>query len=126
MLPRPSVQRAARGATSGFTTAVVREKAALETPRQFQQLINEVDELLARLDDEHSPQLDELRSRVEATMSQAKSALRKQGQSTASQVRHYAGVADDYITGYPRMAFASGILLGVVLGFIAASARARD
>ena len=105
---------------------MVREKAALETPRQFQQLINEVDELLARLDDEHSPQLDELRSRVEATMSQAKSALRKQGPSTASQVRHYAAVADDYIRGYPRMAFASGILLGVVLGFIAASARARD
>lgn len=98
----------------------------METPRKFQQLVSDVDELLARLDDEHSPQLDELRSRVEATMSQAKSVLRNQGQSTAAQVRHYAGVADDYITGYPRMAFASGILIGAVLGFIAASARSHD
>jgi ElaB/YqjD/DUF883 family membrane-anchored ribosome-binding protein len=98
----------------------------LNTPRQFQQLITDVEELLARLDDEHGPQFDKLRDRIEATMSQAKDALTKQGNSTAAQVRQYAGIADDYITGYPRAAFASGILIGAVLGFLAASARSRD
>ena len=98
----------------------------METPRKFKQLIDDVEELLARLDDEHSPQLDKLRERVEATMSEAKSALTKQGTSAAAQVRHYAGIADDYITGYPRAAFASGILLGAALGFLIASARSGD
>jgi ElaB/YqjD/DUF883 family membrane-anchored ribosome-binding protein len=94
----------------------------LETPRQFRQLINDVEELLARLDDEHSPQIDDLRKRLEATVS----ALNERGRSTAAQVRHYAGVADDYITGYPRTAFASGILIGGLLGFLLASLRSSD
>jgi ElaB/YqjD/DUF883 family membrane-anchored ribosome-binding protein len=98
----------------------------LEAPRKFQQLITDVEELLAGLDDEHSPQLERLRERVETTMSQAKSALTKRGKSTTAQVRHYAGVADDYITGYPRAAFASGILIGAVLGFLVASTRSSD
>jgi hypothetical protein len=41
-------------------------------------------------------------------------------------VRQYAGMADDYITGYPRAAFASGILLGAVVGFLVASVRSSD
>lgn len=94
----------------------------LETPRRFQQLITDVEELLARLDDEHSPQLDQLRNRIEATVS----TLNRHSQSTAAQVRHYAGMADDYITGYPRTAFASGILIGGLLGFLLASARSSD
>lgn len=106
------------------------EKASLNTSRKFQQLITDVEELLARLDDEHGPQFDQLRDRIEATMSQAKAALTKGGSSTATQVRQYAGMADDYITGYitgyPRIAFTSGILIGTVLGFLAATARARD
>ena len=93
---------------------------------KLHQLLTDVEELLARLDDEHSPQLDKLRARVEATMSEAKSALTKQAESTGAQVRHYAGIADDYITGYPRTAFASGILLGAALGFLIASARSGD
>ena len=98
----------------------------MNTSRKFQQLITDVEELLDRLDDEHGPQFDKLRGRIEATMSQAKAALTKQGNSTAAQVRQWPGIADDYITGYPRTAFASGILLGAVLGFLAATARSRD
>ncbi|MEO7206195.1 MAG: DUF883 family protein [Steroidobacteraceae bacterium] len=94
----------------------------METPRQFQQLITDVEELLARLDDEHSPYLDDLRKRLEATVF----ALSQSGRSTAAQVRRYAGMADGYITGYPRAAFASGILIGGLLGFLLASARSSD
>jgi ElaB/YqjD/DUF883 family membrane-anchored ribosome-binding protein len=96
------------------------------TSQKFQRLITDVEELLARLDDEHGPQLNQLRDRIEATMSQAKAALTRQGSSTAAQVRQYAGIADDYITGYPRTAFASGILIGAVLGFLVATARSGD
>jgi ElaB/YqjD/DUF883 family membrane-anchored ribosome-binding protein len=98
----------------------------LNNSQKFEQLVSDVEELLARLDDEHGPQLDKLRDRVEATMAEAKSALTKQGRSTAAQVRRYAGLADDYITGYPRTAFASGILIGAAFGFLIASARSVD
>jgi ElaB/YqjD/DUF883 family membrane-anchored ribosome-binding protein len=101
-------------------------KPSLNNSQKFQQLVTDVEELLASLDDEHSPQFEELRDRVEATISQAKSALTKHGNATVSQVRHYAGIADDYITGYPRTAFASGILIGAALGFLIASARSSD
>jgi ElaB/YqjD/DUF883 family membrane-anchored ribosome-binding protein len=94
--------------------------------QKFQQLATDVEELLARLDDEHSPQFEQLRKRVEATIEQARSAVGKQGRSTAAQVRHYAGLADYYITGYPRTAFASGILIGGLLGFLIASVRSSD
>jgi ElaB/YqjD/DUF883 family membrane-anchored ribosome-binding protein len=94
----------------------------MKTPRKLKQLITDVEDLLAGLNDEHGPEVEEMRSRVEETISQAKRALSKQGRTTAAQVKQYAGMADDYITGYPRMAFASGILIGGVLGFLAASA----
>ncbi len=74
---------------------------------------------MARLDDEHSPQLDQLRDRIETTVS----ALNDRGRNTAAQVRRYAGAAGDYITGYPKAAFASGILIGGLLGYLLASAR---
>jgi ElaB/YqjD/DUF883 family membrane-anchored ribosome-binding protein len=102
------------------------EKKPLDAPRQFQQLTADVEELLARLDDEHGPQLGELRARVEETLSQAQAALAKQGKTAAAQVRHYAGMADDYISGYSRTAFASGILIGAAFGFLVASARSSD
>ena len=94
--------------------------------RNFQQLVTDVEELLASLDDEHSPRFEELRDRVEATISQAKAALSRHSNATISQVRHYAGIADDYITGYPRTAFASGILIGAALGFLIESARSAE
>jgi ElaB/YqjD/DUF883 family membrane-anchored ribosome-binding protein len=98
------------------------ENPRLERSRKFQQLIDDVEELLARLDDEHSPQIDDLRRRLEATVS----ALNEQGRSTAAQLKHYAEIADGYITGYPRTSFASGILIGGLLGFLLASVRSRD
>jgi ElaB/YqjD/DUF883 family membrane-anchored ribosome-binding protein len=99
---------------------------SVKAPPKIHQLITDVEELLERLDDEHSSQLDELRGRVEETLSQTKAVLTKRGKRTAAQVRQYAGMADDYITGNPRMAFASGILIGAVLGYLVASARSDD
>jgi ElaB/YqjD/DUF883 family membrane-anchored ribosome-binding protein len=59
-------------------------------------------------------------------MSQAKGSLRQHGNAAASKLRGYAGMADDYITGYPRTAFTSGIFIGAVLGFLVASLRSSD
>ncbi|HEX3950979.1 MAG TPA: DUF883 family protein [Steroidobacteraceae bacterium] len=73
--------------------------------RQFQQLINDVEELLARLEDEHSPQLDDLHRRLETAVAKAKSTLHKRVRSAG---------------------FTSGILVGGLLGFLLASIRSSD
>jgi ElaB/YqjD/DUF883 family membrane-anchored ribosome-binding protein len=98
----------------------------LNTAQQFQQLISEVEELLERLDDEHGPQLSQLLAQVEKTMSQAKIALTQQAKSAASQIRQYVGRTDGYVRRHPRTVFASGILIGTLLGFLVASARSSD
>ena len=98
----------------------------MKAPRQFKRLITDVEELLAELNDEHGYEVEELRRRVEETLSQAKSALRSNSKTTVAQVARYAGIADDYITGYPRTAFASGILIAAALGFLVSSARSSD
>ena len=122
---RPCMTTRAAPPSARLLPSKKRERHPLNNSRKFQQLATDVEELLARLDDEHSPQLDKLRDRVEATLSEVKSTLTNQGKSTAAQVRRYAGMADDYITGYPRTAFASGILIGAALGFLIASAHSR-
>jgi ElaB/YqjD/DUF883 family membrane-anchored ribosome-binding protein len=98
----------------------------MKTSRKFKQLITDVEELLTELSDEHGPEVEEMRERVEETISLAKRAISKQGKTAAAQVRQYAGMADDYITGYPRTAFASGILIGGIAGFLVASVRSDD
>ena len=85
--------------------------------RHLSELINDVEELLAELSDEHSPQIDELRNRIEDTLGSAKPA--------AARVRRYARAVDDYITGYPRLGFLTGLLIGGGLVHLAAQFRSK-
>lgn len=82
-------------------------------------LINDVEELLAELGDQRSPEIDEMRIRVEDTIGFAKRAIANQRKSGAARLRHYAGSVDSYITSYPRLGFLTGILVGGMMGYIA-------
>ena len=79
--------------------------------RHLSDLIKDVNELLAVLSDEHGAQIDELRSRIKDTIGSV---------SPMHRVRRYAGAVDDYITGYPRLGFLTGLLLGGVIVYVAA------
>jgi gas vesicle protein len=83
--------------------------------RHLSELINDVEELLAELSDEHSPQIDELRNRIKDTIRSVRPAV--------ARVRRYAGAVDDYITGYPRLGFLTGLLIGGVIVYMAALIR---
>jgi hypothetical protein len=86
--------------------------------RHLNELINDVEELLAELSDGHSPQIDELCNRIKDTIGSVRPAV--------ARVRRYAGAVDDYITGYPRLGFLTGLLLGGVIVHVAAHIRPKN
>ena len=86
--------------------------------RHLTDLINDVEELLAELSDEHGPQIDELRNRITDTIGSVRPAV--------GRVRRYAGAVDDYITGYPRLGFLTGLLIGGAIVYVAAHIRSKN
>ena len=86
--------------------------------RTLNNLINDVEELLTELDDEHGPHIDELRMRIVQTIGSAKRAIASQRTGVVARIGHYAGSVDDYITGFPRLGFFTGILLGGMVVYV--------
>lgn len=86
--------------------------------RALNQLVGNVEELLAELSDERGPQMAELRMRVEETIASAKRAIASQRTSVVARIGHYAGSVDDYITGFPRLGFITGILVGGMIVYV--------
>jgi ElaB/YqjD/DUF883 family membrane-anchored ribosome-binding protein len=86
--------------------------------RHLNELISDVEELLAELGDEHGPQIDELRNRIKDTIGSVRPAV--------ARVRRYAGAVDDYITGYPRLGFLTGLLIGGMIVYVAGNIRPKN
>ena len=86
--------------------------------RALSKLVNDVEELLAELSDEHGAEMDELRTRVAQTIDSAKRALESQRTGVVARVGHYAGSVDDYITGFPRLGFLTGVLVGGMIVYV--------
>src|SRR5277367_143121 len=86
--------------------------------RALDKLVDDVEELLAQLSDDHSPQMDELRSRIAQTIGSTKRAIASQRSSVVARIGHYAGSVDDYITGFPRLGFVTGILVGGMIVYL--------
>ena len=88
-------------------------------------LVNEVEVLLAELQDEYGPEVQELRDRVEDSIRAAKRAIRQEGKSVTARVGQYAKSADRYINDYPRLAFLSGALIFGLIGYLAGATSRR-
>ena len=86
--------------------------------RALSTLVNDVEELLAELSDEHGPQMDELRMRIAQTIGSANRAIESQRRSVVARIGHYAGSVDDYITGFPRLGFLTGMLVGGLIMYM--------
>jgi ElaB/YqjD/DUF883 family membrane-anchored ribosome-binding protein len=86
--------------------------------RAMRNLINDVEELLAELGDAHGPHIDELRMRLLQTIESAKRAIASQRTSTLARLGRFAGSVDHYITGFPRLGFATGILVGGMIVYL--------
>jgi ElaB/YqjD/DUF883 family membrane-anchored ribosome-binding protein len=86
--------------------------------RTLNNLINDVEKLLKELDDEHDPHIDELRMRIRQTIGRAKRAIPSQRTGVVARIGHYAVSMDDYITGFPRLGFLTGILVGGMIVYV--------
>ena len=102
------------------------EYFCMNTSKKLTQLVIDVEELLAALSNEHSPEVKELRDQVEDAIASAKHAIATQGKSATARLAHYAGSVDDYITQYPRLAFATGALIGSVIGYVAGLTSSKE
>jgi len=90
-------------------------------------LVNDVEELLSELKDEHGPEVQELRHRVEDALAPAKRAIYQQSNNATARIGRYASTVDGYINDYPRMAFLTGACIFGTVGYLAGTmARDRD
>lgn len=96
----------------------------MNTEKTLNELTDEVQHLLLLLDQHPSPEIDELRPRIEKTLASAKRAIRKSGVS--ARIGRYAASLDQYVTGYPRLGFVTGLLLGGAMVHLAGMLRIDD
>jgi ElaB/YqjD/DUF883 family membrane-anchored ribosome-binding protein len=87
----------------------------MKDSKQLDSLIQDVEELIATLADDQSPQVRELKRRVQ----DAVDSLEAQRKSAARRIRRYAASVDRYITGYPRLGFATGVVVGGLIVYAA-------
>jgi ElaB/YqjD/DUF883 family membrane-anchored ribosome-binding protein len=87
----------------------------MKQAQDLETLINDVKELLAQLSEEEQPAIKELRARIEDAIDSTKHAR----ESTTRRIGRYATSVDNYITGYPRLGFVTGLVLGGVIVYAA-------
>jgi ElaB/YqjD/DUF883 family membrane-anchored ribosome-binding protein len=90
-------------------------------------LVNDVEELLSELKDQHGPEVQALRHRVEDALAPTKRAIRQQSDKATARLGRYASTVDGYISDYPRLAFLTGACIFGTIGYLAGTmARNRD
>jgi ElaB/YqjD/DUF883 family membrane-anchored ribosome-binding protein len=87
-------------------------------------LTDQVRELLTLLESCPTPDISHLRSRIEDTLDSAERAFDRS--SVRARLGRYATSVDNYVTGYPRLGFLTGIALGAALAHVASAFRSRD
>jgi ElaB/YqjD/DUF883 family membrane-anchored ribosome-binding protein len=94
----------------------------MKDSKELDSLIQDVEELIATLGNGQSPEVRELRSRVQDALD----SLEAQRQSATRRIRRYAASVDRYITGYPRLGFATGVIVGGLIVYVAGLLSPKD
>jgi ElaB/YqjD/DUF883 family membrane-anchored ribosome-binding protein len=89
---------------------------------QLDALIRDVEELISTLGHDQSPQVRELSSRAQACID----SIEARRNSVTRRIRRYAGSVDRYITGYPRLGFATGVIVGGLIVYAAGLLGPKD
>jgi len=96
----------------------------MRSSKKLQQLMLDVEELLAELSDEHSTEVIELRDRIEGSLLSTRRAVADRKREVAVRVGQWAKSFDTYVTHYPRLAFATGVLAAGIVGYRAGTTAA--
>jgi ElaB/YqjD/DUF883 family membrane-anchored ribosome-binding protein len=97
----------------------------MKSEKKLWELVNDVEELLAELRDEHGPEVAELRERIDNSLKSTKAAIGLQSERTAARLGRYVDSFDSYIINYPRLAFATAILVAGWAGYASGLAARR-
>ena len=95
----------------------------MTSDKAVETLADEVRELLTLLESCPTPDISHLRSRIEDTLDSAQRAFDRS--TVRARLQRYASSVDDYVTGYPRLGFLTGIALGGALVYVASAFRSR-
>jgi hypothetical protein len=98
----------------------------MNAQKSIDALADQVEELLALLQRHPSPGTDEMSARVQRvqdTLDSAKHAIKRP--SLPVRLGRYANSVDHYVTGYPRLGFLTGIMLGGTIVHLANWVRPR-
>lgn len=98
----------------------------MKAQKSINVLANQVEELLAVLRRHPSPDIDEMSARVQRVqdaLDSTKHAIERP--SLPVRLGRYANSVDHYVTGYPRMGFLTGIMLGGAIVHLANLVRPR-
>ncbi len=90
------------------------------TGATFQQLFDEVEDLIKRVADIESPEIQRIRAKVRVAMMLAKSAVQDGAVQMRRQARQAAHTTDAYLRDYPWQALGLGTLLGFGVGMLVA------
>jgi ElaB/YqjD/DUF883 family membrane-anchored ribosome-binding protein len=94
----------------------------MKDSKQLDSLIRDVEELIVTLGDDQSSEVRELRQRVQ----DAVDSLEGKRKSATRRIRRYAASVDRYITGYPRLGFATGVIVGGLFVYMAGVFSPKD
>jgi ElaB/YqjD/DUF883 family membrane-anchored ribosome-binding protein len=84
----------------------------------FQQLFDEVEDLIKRVADSESPEIQRIRAKVRVALMLAKSAVQDGAVQMRRQARQAAHTTDAYLREYPWQALGLGTLLGFGVGVL--------
>jgi ElaB/YqjD/DUF883 family membrane-anchored ribosome-binding protein len=91
----------------------------MKRSQNLNKLVDDVEELLATLREDQQPEIKELCGRIEDAIESTKDARTAQHDARAARraratarIGRYAASVDNYITGYPRLGFITGVLVG--------------
>ena len=82
-------------------------------------LIDGAEDLLTRLADAHDPEIQHLRDRVDQAIRNARQAIERQADGTYIGFAAVMNTIDDYVRGYPWLAFVTGVLVAGAVGYVA-------
>jgi ElaB/YqjD/DUF883 family membrane-anchored ribosome-binding protein len=98
----------------------------MESTHKLNDLFNQTEKLLAKLEHEGAPDIQALRDRLGRSMAQTRLALQKQPPRENVKVRDVAASFNDYVQNYPWVALATGVLVASTIGILATNATKRS
>jgi ElaB/YqjD/DUF883 family membrane-anchored ribosome-binding protein len=98
----------------------------MDSTRTLNELFNQTEKLLAKLANQHGPEIQDLRDRLGKSMAQTREALNDKPHSERVKVRDVAASLNDYVRNYPWVALATGVLVASTIGILSTSATRRS